>query len=843
MEASEYLSTVHAIHSEARRRGLYFQDTQDHTLRGREVTVQGRRLTSFASCSYLGLEHHPKLVAAVKDAVERWGTQFSASRGYLSAPPYAELEEKLGELFGGHCLVTSSTTLGHQVALGVLLTEKDAIVLDHQVHYSVHMAATLARASGARVEVVRHNRLERAEEIVARLAPHHRTVWFACDGVFSMYGDLAPVKLLKRLLAIAPNVRLYVDDAHGMSWAGKHGRGSFLSRMPLSERMVVATSLNKAFSASGGVLIFPTAEERDEVRICGGPMVFSGPLQPPMLGAALASAEVHLSPEIETYQKALRERADHLNRRLREANLPLLCENEAPIFFVRCGLPRTSFRIAERMREEGFFISVSAYPSVPMKRSGLRISLTADHRIEDIDRMVDALAVHFPAVLLEEGVSRSELDDLFHRAIPEEALQSEAYREAPARLDALLARARGADGRSAPAVQVAAVEVDPSTLVVEHHRTVHAIDKDLWDRCLGTVGACSWHAMATLEKVFSNQPRPEHNWDFHYLVIRDQGGRPVLVTFFTVALNKDDMLMRHEVSEAVEKRRKDDPYFLTSMVTSMGSGLSEGNHLYLDRSGPWRAALLKMLEVGQQIHEEVQSNVFMLRDMPAEDPEMDAFMLDQGLVKIPMFPSNHLTIDWTDLDGYLASLSRRQRRHVRRQVEAAPNFEVRIHRPGTLSEDDMAWLHQLYRNVATRKLRLNVFELPQNLIPNLLECPAWEIGTLHLRRAAGGPEDGRAVAFFASHVSDGNYAPFFCGLDYDYVFTHGVYRQMIYRIVLRAMELGMHTVHMGMDADFEKGRFGTHLVPNCIYLQARDHYNAVILKEIVAEVGMQDEAA
>src|SRR5262249_5714848 len=146
-----------------------------------------------------------------------------------------------------------------------------------------------------------------------------------------------------------------------------------------SERVVLATSLNKAFSAGGGSIVFASAEERERVRICGGPMVFSGPIQPPMLGAALASARVHLSAEIVERQEALAQRVAHCNERVRAARLPLLSENASPIFFIGLGLPEVAFEVAQRMLSEGHYVCVSAYPSVPMKRSGIRLTLTATH--------------------------------------------------------------------------------------------------------------------------------------------------------------------------------------------------------------------------------------------------------------------------------------------------------------------------------------------------------------------------------------------------------------------------------------------------------------------------------
>ena len=209
MNASEQLSIVEGIHREARDRGVLFQAAEDQPLRDRTIRLNGRDLVTFGSCSYLGLEFHPALAQGVIHAVRRYGTQFSQSRGYASAAPYAELEERLSTLFGGHALVTPSTTLGHQMVLPTLATEKDAILVDNQVHRSVQVAATLAQANGTRVETIRHRELDaRLLDTVARLARTHRTVWFAIDGIFSMYGDFAPLGLLRRALDATPNLRL-----------------------------------------------------------------------------------------------------------------------------------------------------------------------------------------------------------------------------------------------------------------------------------------------------------------------------------------------------------------------------------------------------------------------------------------------------------------------------------------------------------------------------------------------------------------------------------------------------------------------------------------------------------
>lgn len=844
MEASERSATVDSIHQEAIDHGIYFLNPDDHELHGRTFSLKGQELLSFASCSYLGLEHHPQLVEGVVRAVRRYGTQFSATRGFVSAPPYPELEALMSELLGGYALACSSTSLGHQSALGVLATEKDAIVLDHQAHYSIQQAAQLTRTSGCQVEIVKHGELERALEVIQRLAAVRKTVWFAVDGVYSMYGDLVPIELLRQALKIAPNVRLYVDDAHGMSWMGKHGRGSFLTRMGFNERIVLATSMNKAFAAGGGCLLFATEKEREFVRKTGGPLFFSGPLQPPMLGAAIASAKLHLSQEIYQHQEVLQERVRLANKLIQEAGLPLLVENETPIFFLRLGLPRLGFKVARRMMDEGIYVTPSVYPTVPMRRGGIRLSLTASHTTEDVTRVIQRLAVHIPAVLAEEGLTVDNLDEEFRHALPGKVRVGGRSRPP---LQELIQRLIVEQEPSKPAPALLPLPaprrpVEPTVdLVVERFSSIWQIDKALWNSMLGQVGFISWDSLMMQEQVFTDTDEPENSWEFLYVLIREPNGRIVAAAPFTVALCKDDMLMRSEVSQRVEERRKKDPYFLSSKSLLLGTLLSEGNHLFLDRSGPWRAALTRLLEVARDEFDRRGCSVMTLRDLPGDDGEMDQEMLHHGLVKVPMLDSHRLNINWWNEEEYLVHLKRSKREHLRERIKQSRHYERRMYGVGvgeSLSLEDLEWLHSLYLNVARKSMRLNVFHLPVRLLAAMHESPAWELLTLRLDPAQGGPSHGRPVAFCAAHKQDGHYGGFLCGVDYEYVYKHGAYRQLLFQLIRRAMELGMKTVHLGMTADMEKLRFGSEVQRTCVYLQARDHFSGALLREIAAEASL-----
>jgi hypothetical protein len=617
-----------------------------------------------------------------------------------------------------------------------------------------------------------------------------------------------------------------------MSWCGKYGRGSILSRFPLSDRIVVATSLAKAFAAGGAALVFSREEERERVRMCGGPMVFSGPLQPPLLGAALASAKLHLTPELVQRQEILQERVRYANRRIIEAGLPLLVENEVPIVFIRCGLPRVSAEIAQRLSKDGIYVNVSMYPSVPMRRSGIRCGITASHTHEDIDRLVAALEHHVPAVLAEERVTREELDALFEKTVVSTRF---ARRRGLAELMASYADTEAHGPIELPGALT--LETDPANLSVERFSTIAEVDAAEWDRLLGERAHCSAVAMKAAEAMFhARRELHEHRWSFEYVFVRDEERRPVAATVFTTSIQKDDMLMRARISEAIEERRAKNPYFLTSLVTQAGTGLSEGDHLYLDRRGPWRAALHRLIEVGHQIEKRNGADLFMLRDLAADDVELGGVLLSEGLINVPMPPTHEIAVSWASDEELIESLPTKRKRRLAREVQLlSTHLDVEVVRNDRSDRDQVArQLYRLYRNVADRGKRLNSFPLPPDAFDYLLASDAWEIVALFLKKdRSRGP-----VACFAAHNFGTVYAPLVAGLDYEFLDSLRIYKQLLFQIVRRGQAIGARTIRLGMTADQEKERWGSVRRDVSIYAQSNAEYNASLLRQIVAEVGM-----
>jgi 7-keto-8-aminopelargonate synthetase-like enzyme len=366
---------------------------------GASMEVDGRPMQNFGSCSYLGLELREDLKDAACQAVRRYGTQLSFSRAYLENELYRELEEQLTVTTGGHVVVTPSTTLGHIAALPVLVREGDAVLIDQFAHASLHTATGLLR--DATVERVRHNQLERLERRVAELSAAGRRVFYVCDGLYSMRGDLAPFASLRALLDTYPALRIYVDDAHSTSWFGTRGRGAALESLGGHERLFVALSLNKAFAASGGALVLPDAATARLVRRCGGPMLFSGPIQPPMLGVAVASARLHNDPSFGVLQQELTDLITHARRAIERRQVPLAGTDHTPIFMVPCDSPSIVFRTVGRLRELGFYVCPSTFPAVPVNQPGIRFTITRHADPASIDTFIDALASARSAVIDE----------------------------------------------------------------------------------------------------------------------------------------------------------------------------------------------------------------------------------------------------------------------------------------------------------------------------------------------------------------------------------------------------------------------------------------------------------
>lgn len=387
---------MHSIMSHAKSLGILQGHFTDQRLNGQTIQLNGKDLHHFANCSYLGLELDPRLKKAAQDAIERYGIQFSSSRTYLESELYGVLEHKLSLIFEKPVIVAPTTSLGHISWIPNVVQKNDAVILDHQVHRSVQNATMIAKANGTHVELVRHNRMDLLEQRIVELSKKYRKIWYMADGVYSMFGDTAPMTDLYAFLNQYEQFHLYVDDAHGMSWAGKHGSGYTLSQVPyFHDKMCLITSINKGFGANGSAMVFTDELQKSMIKNAGSTLIFSGPVSPVMLTAGIASADIHLSDEIYERQARLITLINHFNQKAIELDLPLVRQDLTPICYLAVGAnPLHCVQIAHGLQTDGFFVNVSSFPTVPLKNSGMRITLNVNHTEEVITNLLQSLKYH-----------------------------------------------------------------------------------------------------------------------------------------------------------------------------------------------------------------------------------------------------------------------------------------------------------------------------------------------------------------------------------------------------------------------------------------------------------------
>ncbi|MBL0102776.1 MAG: aminotransferase class I/II-fold pyridoxal phosphate-dependent enzyme [Bacteroidetes bacterium] len=404
------IDIVNQVASIAAKLGIVHTSTEDSALDGRHITIKGNKLLYFGSCGYLGLEHDERIKAGAIDAVHKYGTQFSSSRAYVSSSYYAESEALLSKMFFNKpVLLLQSLTVGHMSNIPILVGNDDAVIMDAQVHDSVQTAVQFLKNRDIHVELVRHNRMDMLESRIKALKNSYRKIWYMADGVYSMQGDFCPVKDLYKLADQYEQLHMYIDDIHGMSWAGPNGTGYITSQVDYHERLYLTTGLTKAFGTAGGLLVYPEAATHQLVKNTSKAFIFSIQMPPMILGATIESAKIHLSPEITGIQKDLTDKMAFFNETAKKLGLPLINETISPIGFIGVGKPDVGYNMVRRMMNQGYFFNLSVFPSVSYNNTGLRIPVNRMHTYEDIENLLKEISIQLPMALEDSQSSMSEI--------------------------------------------------------------------------------------------------------------------------------------------------------------------------------------------------------------------------------------------------------------------------------------------------------------------------------------------------------------------------------------------------------------------------------------------------
>ncbi|NPA12392.1 MAG: 8-amino-7-oxononanoate synthase [Aquificae bacterium] len=353
-----------------------------HLLRERVILPKG--VVDFSSNDYLGLKDCKETKKALREALDNLSLSSGASAlmsGYTEVQ--AQLEEELARLKDSEsCLVVGSGYLANVGLIPALAGEGDTILSDQLNHASIIDGIRLSKAKKV---IYRHNDLNHLEDLLKRETDaRHRFI--ITDGVFSMEGDIAPLKGIK-YLADRYNAVLVVDDAHGTGVIGE-GRGSlFHHSVAVDENIIQMGTLSKALGSYGAF-------------ICGSKLLIKyliNKMRTQIFSTALSPVQNFISlynTRLIQKQPFRRERvldlAEYTVKKAKELGIPLNYHG-TPIITLITGTEEKALYLKDRLLERGFFVQAIRPPTVPKNTSRLRITLNYSINRQQIDSMLTAL--------------------------------------------------------------------------------------------------------------------------------------------------------------------------------------------------------------------------------------------------------------------------------------------------------------------------------------------------------------------------------------------------------------------------------------------------------------------
>jgi 8-amino-7-oxononanoate synthase len=366
------------------------------------VTINGRQLVSFGGCNYLGLAHHPDVLASTVKALGVYGLSTSASRettGNTLAHDTLELE--LARFLQMPAAVVVPDGYTANIALCQALAKDHRVILtDRMAHRSIRVAA---QAAG--LPVIDYDHLDAAH--AARIVEHELAkhpeggIAIITDGVFAAEGSISPVAELLEALP-ARNSTLVIDDCHGFCVLGPGGRGAVAMSGITDARLVITSSLAKGLGCHGGVIAGPISL-CDRVRADANAYMGTTPTSAAIISGCLeALAIVEREPQ---RIARLHENIAHLGSILSRAGITPV-QHISPIFAFTIGTEDQMRRLNHEMLDAGILVPLISYPNGPAPLY-FRVSVNSEHTPTQLELLGVALGSRLRRVMGESFASAS----------------------------------------------------------------------------------------------------------------------------------------------------------------------------------------------------------------------------------------------------------------------------------------------------------------------------------------------------------------------------------------------------------------------------------------------------
>jgi len=350
------------------------------------IKVEGRneKIINFCANNYLGLSSHPDVIKAGKEGLDKYGAGLSSVRFICGTQDiHKKLEKLIAQFHGREDAILYACCFDANAGIfEALLTQEDAVISDELNHASVIDGIRLCKASRYRYKHRDMNDLE--SKLKESQGARMRLI--ATDGVFSMDGNVAP---LKEICDLADKYKalVFVDECHATGFFGKTGRGTEEYANVTGRVDIINSTLGKALGGAAGGYTTGPKELIDLLRQRSRPYLFSNSLPPPVVESSRMALELIMKSS-EYTQKVL-ENTHRFRTNMTKAGFTVIGENH-PICPVMLGDARLASQFADEMLERGIYVIGFSYPVVPKGKARIRVQISAAHSLEDVDKTINA---------------------------------------------------------------------------------------------------------------------------------------------------------------------------------------------------------------------------------------------------------------------------------------------------------------------------------------------------------------------------------------------------------------------------------------------------------------------
>src|SRR5579862_3525181 len=376
-----YQTFVESQLEEIRGAGLWKPERVLHSAQRPDAELQGGdKVLVLCANNYLGLADDPRIIAAARNALDRWGYGMASVRFICGTQEqHKQLEHDIAGFLGMNDAILYSSCFDANGGLfETLLGAEDAVISDELNHASIIDGVRLSKAQRFRYKNCDMADLE--EQLQATQSARFRLI--ATDGVFSMDGYIAPLQGICDL-AEKYNALVMVDDSHAVGFMGATGRGTHEHTGVMGRVDILTGTLGKALGGASGGYIAAAKPIVDLLRQRSRPYLFSNSLAPAIVAASIETLKILRSSH--DLRQRLMSNTAFFRRRMTELGLDIL-PGEHPIVPVMLGDAAKAGRVADYLLERGVYVVGFSYPVVPMGKARIRTQVCAAHTEEQLNR-------------------------------------------------------------------------------------------------------------------------------------------------------------------------------------------------------------------------------------------------------------------------------------------------------------------------------------------------------------------------------------------------------------------------------------------------------------------------